>query len=323
LIHAGLAHRVTGLTINQVCGSGLRAVGLAYAQMQAGMGSVMIAGGQESMSRAIHGGMIRMGQKMGDCALVDTMQEDGLTDAFHRYAMGITAENIATQWNISRAEQDAFALASQQKAAKALADGVFVDEIVPIDVVEKKMTRSFSTDEFIRTETSLEGLQKLRPVFKPDGTVTAGNASGINDGAAAVVLMTRSEAERRGLRPLAVIRGFGQSGVDPAVMGIGPVGAVRAALQWAGWSVQDLDAIESNEAFAVQSLAVQRELGFPMDRVNRHGGAIAIGHPIGASGARLLVTLLHSMQRDGYRRGLATLCIGGGMGVALCVEREG
>jgi acetyl-CoA C-acetyltransferase len=317
---AGLPVHSTAIGINQVCGSGLRAVALASQTIAAGDASIVVAGGQESMSQSMHAVHLRAGVKMGTGELTDTMIKDGLWDAFNNVHMGITAENVAKQYGISRADQDAFALASQQKAAAAISAGRFQAEIVPLTIKGRKGDVVVGADEYPKPETTLEALSKLRPAFAKDGTVTAGNASGINDGAAAVVVMRAAEAERRGIAPLARIVSWATAGVDPAVMGTGPIPATRKALAKAGWSVADLDLIEANEAFAAQALAVTRELGFDPSKVNVNGGAIALGHPIGASGARILVTLLHEMRRAGAKKGLATLCIGGGMGIALCVE---
>lgn len=320
-IHAGLANQSTAMTINQVCGSGLRAVAEGMKSIQSGDSTIVIAGGQESMSLSPHAMQLRAGVKMGDGKMQDTMIVDGLWDAFNNYHMGITAENIATQFNITREEQDAFAASSQAKAAKAQADGKFAGQIIPITIKNKKGDMVFDKDEFIRAESTAEVLAKLRPAFKPDGSVTAGNASGLNDGAAAVLLMTRAEAEKRGLKPLASIKSWATAGVDPSIMGTGPVPASRKALEKAGWNHSDLDLIEANEAFAAQAAAVNKKMGWDVSKVNVNGGAIAIGHPIGASGARILTTLLHEMQARGAKKGLATLCIGGGMGIAMCVER--
>ena len=319
-INAGLPIEVPAETINQVCGSGLRAVAQGYQAILAGDSDIVIAGGQESMSQAVHAMYMRAGTKMGDAQLVDTMIKDGLWDAFTGYHMGITAENIAEQYQITRDEQDAFALASQEKASAAVSSGRFKDEITPVKIVVKKEEKLFDTDEYPRATTA-EALAKLKPAFKKDGTVTAGNASGLNDGAAAVVLMSAKEAARRGLTPIARIASWAHAGVDPKIMGTGPIPASRAALKKAGWSVGDLDLIEANEAFAAQAISVNREVGWDTSKVNVNGGAIAIGHPIGASGARVLVTLLHEMQKRDAKKGLATLCIGGGMGIALTVER--
>ncbi len=320
-IAAGIPEGKTAFAINQVCGSGLRAVALAAQQIRTGESTVVIAGGQESMSMAPHAAYLRAGQKMGDLQMVDTMMKDGLIDAFQGYPMGITAENVAEKYQITREQQDVFANASQQKAAAAQKAGRFKDEISAVTVKTRKGETVVSEDEYIRQDSSLEMMAKLRPAFTKTGTVTAGNASGINDGAAALVVMTAAEASRRGLTPLARIASFATAGVDPAVMGTGPIPASRKALQRAGWKTDDLDLIEANEAFAAQACAVNKDLGWDTDRVNVNGGAIAIGHPIGASGARVLVTLLHEMVRRDSHKGLATLCIGGGMGVAMCVER--
>jgi acetyl-CoA C-acetyltransferase len=318
---AGIPDGKTAFGINQVCGSGLRAVALAAQQVRTGESAIVVAGGQESMSQAPHAQHLRSGHKMGDLALIDTMIKDGLWDAFNGYHMGNTAENVARAYQITREDQDAFALASQQKASAAQKAGKFKDEIAPVTVKGRKGDTVVSEDEYIRHDASLEAMAKLRPAFTKDGTVTAGNASGINDGAAALVVMSAVEAAKRGLKPLARIASFATAGVDPSVMGTGPIPASRKALARAGWKVQDLDLIEANEAFAAQACAVNKEIGWDAARVNVNGGAIAIGHPIGASGARILTTLLHEMQRRGAKRGLATLCIGGGMGVAMCVER--
>jgi acetyl-CoA C-acetyltransferase len=311
------------MTINKVCGSGLRSVSLAVQTILLGDNDIVVAGGTENMSQApyvIRGA--RWGLRMGDGVIEDLMIRDGLTCAFNNYHMGITAENVAEQWNISREEQDAFALASQQKAEKAQKEGRFKDEIVPVEIPQKKGDPIvFDTDEFPRHGTTMEKLAKLRPAFKKDGTVTAGNASGINDGAAALVIMSREKADELGIKPLAVVRSYASGGVEPSIMGTGPVPATRKALQKAGLSIDDIELVEANEAFAAQSLAVAKDLGFNMDRVNVNGGAIALGHPIGASGARILVTLLYEMQKRDSRYGLATLCIGGGMGTAVIVER--
>ncbi|WP_273792848.1 acetyl-CoA C-acetyltransferase [Brucella anthropi] len=319
---AGCPKETTAFSINQLCGSGLRAVALGMQQILSGDAKIIVAGGQESMSMAPHCAHLRSGVKMGDFKMVDTMLKDGLIDAFNGYHMGITAENIARQWQLTRADQDEFAMASQQKAEAAQTAGRFEDEIVPFTVKGRKGDVIVSTDEYIRPGTTMEALTKLRPAFDKEGTVTAGNASGINDGAAAVVLMEANEAAKRGVKPLARIVSWATAGVDPSIMGTGPIPATRKALDKAGWSVADLDLIEANEAFAAQSCAVVRDLGLNPDIVNVNGGAIAIGHPIGASGARVLTTLLYEMRRRDAKRGLATLCIGGGMGVALCVERD-
>ncbi|HLK24787.1 MAG TPA: acetyl-CoA C-acetyltransferase [Caulobacteraceae bacterium] len=321
-IAAGLPSETPAWSLNQLCGSGLRAVALGAQQILEGDAGVVVAGGQESMSQAPHAAGLRNGQKMGDLAFVDTMIKDGLWDAFHGYHMGQTAENIAARWQITRDDQDRFAVASQNRAEAAQTSGRFDAEIAPVTVPGRKGDVIVDKDEFIRHGVTLESVAGLRPAFTKDGTVTAANASGINDGAAAVVLMREADAERRGLKPLARIRSWAHAGVDPEIMGTGPIPASRKALQKAGWSVGELDLVESNEAFAAQSLCVVRELGFDPDKVNVNGGAIAIGHPIGASGARILTTLLHEMGRRDAKKGLATLCVGGGMGVALCVERD-
>ncbi|MBN8875051.1 MAG: acetyl-CoA C-acetyltransferase [Rhodospirillales bacterium] len=318
---AGLPDAKTAFGINQVCGSGLRAVALAAQQIRTGESAVVAAGGMESMSLSKHAAHLRNGQKMGGLEFVDTMLKDGLWDAFHGYHMGNTAENVAQKFQITREEQDAFALASQQKASAAQKSGRFKDEIAPVTVKTRKGDVVVADDEYIRHDSSMEAMTRLRPAFSKDGSVTAGNASGINDGAAALVLMSGAEAAKRGLTPLARIASFATAGVDPAVMGTGPIPSTRKALSRAGWSVDDLDLVEANEAFAAQALAVNKDLGWDTAKVNVNGGAIAIGHPIGASGARVLVTLLHEMQKRDAKKGLATLCIGGGMGVAMCVER--
>ena len=318
---AGIPDSKTAFGINQVCGSGLRAVALAAQQIMSGQSEIVIAGGQESMSQSPHAANVRAGQKMGDVGFIDTMIKDGLWDAFNGYHMGITAENVAKAWQITRADQDTLALASQQKAAAAQQAGKFKDEITPVTLTTRKGDVVVSEDEYIRHDASAETMAKLRPAFSKEGTVTAGNASGINDGAAALVVMSAAQAAKRGLTPLARIVSFATAGVDPALMGSGPIPASRKALQRAGWSTADLDLIEANEAFAAQACAVNKELGLDPAKVNVNGGAIAIGHPIGASGARVLTTLLYEMGRRDAKKGLATLCIGGGMGVAMCVER--
>ena len=320
--NAGLPKEVPAWGINQVCGSGLRTVCLGYQAIKNGDSSIVIAGGQESMTQSPHASRLRAGIKMGDATLVDTMIVDGLTDAFHHYHMGITAENIAKQWNITRDEQDEFAAQSQQKCEAAMKAGKFKDEIVPVVIADRKGDITFDTDEFPRAGVTKESLAKLKPAFSKDGTVTAANASGINDGAAVVLLMTRAEANKRGLKPLAKIVSWAHAGVDPAIMGTGPIAASQKALAKAGWTVQDLDLIEANEAFAAQAISVNREMKWDLKKVNVNGGAIALGHPIGASGARVLTTLLHEMGRSNVRKAIATLCIGGGMGVALCVARD-
>lgn len=318
---AGVPKETPAWSLNQICGSGLRAVALGYQQVALGDARIVVAGGQESMSQAPHAQTLRTGQKMGAVELVDTMIRDGLWDAFHGYHMGQTAENIAARWEIDRAAQDRFAVTSQNRAEAAQKAGRFAAEITPVTIASKKGDVIVDQDEYIRHGATIEAMEKLRPAFLKDGTVTAANASGLNDGAAALVLMTAEEAARRGLEPLARIASWATAGVDPAVMGTGPIPASQKALAKAGWSVGDLDLVESNEAFAAQALCVVKELGLDPDKVNVNGGAIAIGHPIGASGARILTTLLHELKRSGGRKGLATLCIGGGMGVALCVER--
>jgi acetyl-CoA C-acetyltransferase len=318
---AGIPAEKTAWALNQLCGSGLRTVAVGMQQIANGDASIIVAGGQESMSMAPHVAHLRNGTKMGSMEMVDTMLKDGLIDAFHGYHMGITAENVAEKWQITKDEQDQFAVASQNKAEAARKAGRFKDEIVPVTISTRKGDIVVDTDEYIRDGANIDAMGKLKPAFKKDGTVTAGNASGINDGAAAIVLMTRSEAEKRGLKPLATIRSWATAGVDPAIMGTGPIPASRKALEKAGWTVKDLDLIEANEAFAAQAIAVNKDMGWDTDKVNVNGGAIAIGHPIGASGARVLVTLLHEMARRDAKKGLATLCIGGGMGVAMCVER--
>ena len=319
---AGIPKEAAAWSLNQICGSGLRAVAIGAQQIALGDARIVVAGGQESMSQAPHAQALRTGQKMGDIKLIDTMISDGLWDAFNGYHMGQTAENVADTFHISRADQDAFAVASQNKAEAAQKAGRFDDEIVPVTIKGRKGDTVVDKDEFIRHVATLEAMQGLKPAFTKEGSVTAANASGLNDGAAALVLMSAADAKARGLEPLARIVSSATAGVDPAVMGTGPIPASRKALEKAGWTVADLDLVESNEAFAAQSLCVLRELGLDPDKVNVNGGAIAIGHPIGASGARILTTLLHEMKRRGAKKGLATLCIGGGMGVAMCVERD-
>ena len=318
---AGVPDDKTAFGINQVCGSGLRAVALAAQQIRTGESNIVIAGGQESMSQSSHAAYLRAGQKMGDMAFIDTMIKDGLWDAFFGYHMGTTAENVAKAYQISREQQDEFALASQQKASAAQKAGKFASEIVAVTIKGRKGDVVVDQDEYIRHDASIETMTKLRPAFSKDGTVTAGNASGINDGAAALVVMSGAEAARRGLTPLARIASFATAGVDPSIMGTGPIPSSRKALARAGWKPDDLDLIEANEAFAAQACAVNKDLGWDTAKVNVNGGAIAIGHPIGASGARVLTTLLHEMQRRDAKKGLTTLCIGGGMGVAMCLER--
>jgi acetyl-CoA C-acetyltransferase len=319
---AGIPVETPAWGLNQVCGSGLRAVVTGAQQIAAGDADIVVAGGQESMSQSVHAAHLRNGTKMGNLDLIDTMIKDGLWDAFHGYHMGTTAENVARQWQIQREDQDRFAVASQNKAETAKKAGKFKDEIVPVTIKTRKGEVVVSEDEYIREGAKYEDVAKLRPAFDKEGTVTAGNASGINDGAAAVVLMTAKEAKKRKLKPLARIASWAQAGVEPAVMGSGPIPASRKALEKAGWAAKDLDLIEANEAFAAQACAVNKDLGWDTDKVNVNGGAIAIGHPIGASGTRILTTLLHEMQRRDAKKGLATLCIGGGMGIALCVERD-
>jgi len=318
---AGVPKEIPAWGVNQVCGSGLRAVALAAQAIATGDATIVVAGGQESMSLSTHAQALRAGQKMGNLALVDTMVSDGLTDAFNNYHMGITAENVAEQCQVTREQQDAFAVRSQTLASAARASGRFADEIAPVTVKGRKGDTIVEKDEYIRDGATIEAMAALRPAFKKDGSVTAANASGLNDGAAALVLMTRAEAEKRGSAILGRIASWASAGVDPSVMGLGPVPATRRALEKAGWSISDLDLVEANEAFAAQALAVGKELGLDPDKVNVNGGAIAIGHPIGASGARVLTTLLYEMQKRDAKKGLATLCIGGGMGIALCVER--
>ena len=321
-IAAGLPVETSAWGVNMLCGSGLRTVALGYQALMNGDSDIVIAGGQESMSMAPHAQYLRGGVKMGSTELVDTMIKDGLWDAFNGYHMGNTAENVAKQFQITRQQQDEFAVASQQKAEAAQKAGKFKDEIVPVTIKGRKGDTIVDTDEYPRHGASLEAMAKLRPAFEKEGTVTAGSASGINDGAAAVVLMTAKQAAKEGLTPLARIVSWGQAGVDPKIMGTGPIPASRAALKKAGWSINDLDLIEANEAFAAQACAENKDLGWDTSKVNVNGGAIAIGHPVGASGARVLVTLLHEMQKRDSKKGLATLCIGGGMGIAMCVARD-
>jgi acetyl-CoA C-acetyltransferase len=321
-IAAGLPVEVPAWGVNQLCGSGLRSVALGFQAVSAGDSPIVVAGGQESMSQAPHAAHLRAGVKMGDLKYIDTMIKDGLWDAFNGYHMGNTAENVARAYQITREEQDAFAVASQNKAEAAQAAGKFKDEIVPVTIKTRKGEVVVSEDEYIRKGVTIDAVKGLKPAFDKEGSVTAANASGINDGAAAVVLMSAEEAKRRGLKPLARIVSWAQAGVDPKVMGTGPIPASRAALQKAGWTIDDLDLVEANEAFAAQACAVNKDLGWDTSKVNVNGGAIAIGHPIGASGARVLVTLLHEMQRRDAKKGLATLCIGGGMGIALTVARD-
>ncbi len=320
-IHAGIPNTASAWGMNQLCGSGLRAVALGLQQIATGDANIVAAGGMESMSKAPHAQHLRDGVKMGDYQMIDTMIRDGLWDAFNGYHMGTTAENVATKWQITRAEQDAFAVASQNKAEAAQAAGKFKDEICSVTIAGRKGDVIVSDDEYIKKGVTLESVTKLRSAFMKDGTVTAANASGINDGAAVVILMTAAEAQKRGLTPLARIASWASVGVDPAIMGSGPIPASRAALKKAGWNAADLDVIEANEAFAAQACAVNKDMGWDKSKVNVNGGAIAIGHPIGASGARVLNTLLFEMKRSNAKKGLATLCIGGGMGVAMCLER--
>ncbi len=319
-VNAGIPVESPAWSVNQLCGSGLRAVALAAQQISSGDANIVVAGGQESMSQSPHAAQLRNGTKMGDLGMVDTMIKDGLIDAFHGYHMGQTAENIAARWQITRADQDDFAVASQNKAEAAQKAGKFDAEICPVTIKGRKGDTIVDKDEYIRHGATLESVSGLKPAFNKEGSVTAANASGLNDGAAALVLMTADEAKKRGLKPLARIASWAHAGVDPEIMGTGPIPAMKKALEKAGWKVSDLDLVESNEAFAAQSLSVVRELGLDPAKTNVNGGAIAIGHPIGASGARILTTLLHEMQRSGARKGAATLCVGGGMGVAMCLE---
>ena len=317
---AGIPQEATAWGMNQLCGSGLRAVALGMQQISTGDATIIVAGGQESMSMAPHCAHLRAGTKMGDLKMVDTMIKDGLTDAFYGYHMGTTAENVARQFQLTRDDQDAFAVASQNKAEAAQVAGRFKDEIVPFVVAGRKGDVTIDADEYIRAGATLESMTKLRPAFDKEGTVTAGNASGLNDGAAAALLMSEAEAGRRGVTPLARIASWATAGVDPQIMGTGPIPASRKALQKAGWTISDLELVEANEAFAAQACAVNKDLGWDTSIVNVNGGAIAIGHPIGASGARILNTLVYEMKRRGAKKGLATLCIGGGMGIAMCIE---
>jgi len=320
-MNAGIDKETPAYVVNQVCGSGLRTVALGFQSIKNQDANIVIAGGQESMSQSPHCMHLRSGTKMGDTKMIDTMIKDGLWDAFNGYHMGTTAENVAEQFQITREQQDEFAYNSQLKASKARAEGLFKDEITPVEIITKKETIVFDQDEYIKDNVQLEKLASLRPAFSKDGSVTAANASGINDGAAALTLMNEVEMTKRNLEPLGRIVSWASVGVDPSIMGTGPIPSVRRALDKAGWNINDLDLIESNEAFAAQSCAVNKDLGWDPSKVNVNGGAIAIGHPIGASGARILVTLLHQMKRQDAKKGLATLCIGGGMGIALCVER--
>ena len=321
-IESKLPKEIPSYVVNQVCGSGLRSIASGYHSILSDNSNIVIAGGQESMSQAPHVVHLRNGKKLGDTELVDSMIKDGLWDAFNGYHMGITAENVAQQFQVTRKDQDKFALDSQSKALKAQKENKFDDEIVPYEIELKKGNTTFNKDEHPRATTSLDTLSRLRGAFKKDGTVTAGNASGINDGAAAVILMSKEEAEKRGLKPLAEIKSWASCGVDPSIMGTGPIPSSKKALEIAGWSSKDLDLIEANEAFAAQSCAVVKELSLPMEKVNVNGGSIALGHPIGASGTRIFVTLIHEMLKRDSKKGLATLCIGGGMGVAMCIERK-
>ena len=321
-IESKLPKEIPSYVVNQVCGSGLRSIASGYHSILSNNSNIVIAGGQESMSQAPHVVHLRNGKKLGDTELVDSMIKDGLWDAFNGYHMGITAENVAQQFQVTRKDQDTFAYESQSKALKAQKENKFDEEIVPYEIELKKGNTIFNKDEHPRATTSLDTLSRLRGAFKKDGTVTAGNASGINDGAAAVILMSREEAEKRGLKPLAEIKSWASCGVDPSIMGTGPIPSSKKALEIAGWNSKDLDLIEANEAFAAQSCAVVKELSLPMEKVNVNGGSIALGHPIGASGTRIFVTLIHEMLKRDSKKGLATLCIGGGMGVAMCIERK-
>ena len=321
-IESKLPKEIPSYVVNQVCGSGLRSIASGYHSILSNNSNIIIAGGQESMSQAPHVVHLRNGKKLGDTELVDSMIKDGLWDAFNGYHMGITAENVAQQFQVTRKDQDTFAYESQSKALKAQKENKFDEEIVPYEIELKKGNTIFNKDEHPRATTSLDTLSRLRGAFKKDGTVTAGNASGINDGAAAVILMSREEAEKRGLKPLAEIKSWASCGVDPSIMGTGPIPSSKKALEIAGWNSKDLDLIEANEAFAAQSCAVVKELSLPMEKVNVNGGSIALGHPIGASGTRIFVTLIHEMLKRDSKKGLATLCIGGGMGVAMCIERK-
>jgi len=321
-ILAGLSNNTTNTTINQVCGSGLASVALAYNSIKSGDGKVILAGGQESMSNSPHYINIRKGIKMGDGSMKDSMIVDGLWDVYNQYHMGITAENVAEKYQIKREEQDNFAAASQRKTAEAIKENKFVNEIVPVKVKVRKEEVEFKQDEYPKADSTVEKLAKLRPAFKKDGTVTAGNASGVNDGAAALCLMTGEMAKKKDVEPLAKIVSWAQCGVDPSIMGTGPIPASKLALKKAGWGEDELDLIEANEAFAAQAMAVNKEMGWTLDKVNVNGGSIALGHPVGASGARVLVTLIHEMQKRNSHKGIATLCIGGGMGIAMCIERN-
>lgn len=319
-VNAGVPHSVPAWSVNMVCGGGLKAVALGAQSIMCGNSGIVVAGGQESMSKAPHLLHLRSPHKMGEATMIDSAQNDGLVDAFGKIPMGITAENIAERWSISRQEQDEFALQSQLKCEAAMNSGAFQDEIIPVQIKTRKGTTEVTKDEFPRSGCTIEGFQKLRPCFKPNGTVTAGNSSGINDGSAAVLMMHSAEAEKRNIKGLARIVSWGQTGVDPAIMGIGPISAVKQALAKANWTTNEVDLFELNEAFAAQSICVVRELGIDINKVNVNGGAIALGHPIGASGSRVLVTLLYALKKRGLRKGVCALCIGGGMGIALCVE---
>ncbi|CAG2197282.1 ACAT [Mytilus edulis] len=319
-VKAGLPVSIPACGVNMLCGSGLRAVVLGYQAIKNGDADIVVAGGQENMSMAPHCCNMRSGTKFGDVSFVDSMLKDGLTDAFHNYHMGITAENVAKRWNVSREEQDKFACHSQQKCEEAQKQGYFAKEIIPISISGRGGTKEITTDEFPRQGCTVEGFSKLRPAFDKSGSVTAGNASGLNDGAAAVLLMSANDANKRGVTPKCRIASWAQTGVDPEIMGTGPISASKKALEKAGWSVDDVDLFELNEAFAAQSYVVVKELGCDINKVNINGGAIALGHPIGASGARVLVTLIHALERTGKKKGVAALCVGGGMGIAMCVE---
>ena len=321
-IYAGISKDKTATTINQVCGSGLASIALAFNSIKCGDGNVMIAGGQESMSNAPHFVNLRNGLKMGSGTLSHSMIIDGLWDIYNNYHMGVTAENVAKKYQITREDQDSFALSSQKKASNAIKANKFIEEIVPVKVKIKKQEITFSTDEYPKPDTTIEKLSNLRPAFKKDGTVTAGNASGVNDGAAAVVMMSLEEAKKRNIEPLVKIVSWAQCGVEPSIMGTGPIPASKKALEKAGWKKDQVDLVEANEAFAAQAISVNKELGFNQNKVNVNGGAIALGHPIGASGARILVSLIHEMYKRNLKKGLATLCIGGGMGIAMCIERN-
>ena len=320
-IKSGIPKETPAYIVNQVCGSGIRSIASGFQSIKSGDSNIVIAGGQESMSLAPHAIHLRDGKKLGDTELIDTMIKDGLWDAFHGYHMGVTAENVATKFQVTRQEQDKFALNSQEKALEAIKQNKFKDEITNFKIKSKKAEIDFNKDEHPREGINIEGLSRLKPVFQKDGTVTAGNASGINDGAAAVTLMSQEEANKRDLKKLVTIKSWASCGVDPSLMGTGPIPASKKALELAGWKVKDLDLLEVNEAFAAQSIAVLKTLGIQEEKVNVNGGAIALGHPIGASGTRILVTLIHEMIKRNSKRGLATLCIGGGMGIAMCIER--